>query len=134
MINGFGLDPIPRRQRLLPETTYLMVLNGPQKNRQIPLTPMRSLVGRNDPPHCQVDIDLNDCELGNPPMVSRRHALLQWQDGTLQIRDLGSRNGTFINEKKLDVLPNQNFSEPAALAIGSRIRLGNIQLEVINRE
>lgn len=134
MINGFGLDPIPGRQRLLPETTYLVVLNGPQKNRQISLMQMRSLVGRNDPPHCQVDIDLTDCELSNPPMVSRRHALLQWQNGTLHIRDLGSRNGTFINEKKLDVLPNQNFSEPVALEIGSRIRLGNIQLEVINRE
>jgi predicted component of type VI protein secretion system len=134
MINGFGLDPIPGRQRLLPETTYLVVLNGPQKNRQISLIQMRSLVGRNDPPHCQVDIDLNDCELGNPPMVSRRHALLQWQDGALQIRDLGSRNGTFINEKQLDVPPDQNFSEPVVLEIGSRIRLGNIELEVINRE
>jgi pSer/pThr/pTyr-binding forkhead associated (FHA) protein len=52
----------------------------------------------------------------------------------LQIRDLGSRNGTFIDGEKLEIPPNQSFSEPVSLKAGSHIRLGNLELEVINHE
>jgi pSer/pThr/pTyr-binding forkhead associated (FHA) protein len=134
MINDFGRDPIPGVQRLAPDTAYLLVRNGPQANRKIPLTQVRMAIGRNDPPHVRVDIDLSECELGDPPAVSRRHAILQWHEGTLQIRDLGSRNGTFIDGKKLEIPPNQSFSEPVSLKAGSHIRLGNLELEVINHE
>ena len=33
--------------------------------------------------------------------VSRRHARLETQDGTVFLRDLGSSNGTFLNGKRL---------------------------------
>ncbi|MCT7973420.1 FHA domain-containing protein [Laspinema olomoucense] len=131
-MNGFGLDPVPGQRRLSPDQTVLILRNGPQQQRQIPLTQIRILIGRNAPPHAQVDLDLSDCELGDPPMVSRRHALLQWQDGQLTLRDLGSRNGTTVNGEKLQSLPDQPYSERVVLQLGSRIKFGNLELEVIN--
>ncbi len=131
-MNGFGHSPIPGQRRLSPDKTVLILRNGPQTQRQIPLHPIRILIGRHDPPHAQVDLDLSDCELGDPPMVSRRHALLQWQDGQLTLRDLGSRNGTRVNGEKLETLPDQPYSDIVVLQLGSRIQFGNLEFEVIN--
>ncbi|MDC3953017.1 VIT domain-containing protein [Polyangium jinanense] len=41
--------------------------------------------------------------------ASRKHARIEWQDGTIRIEDLGSTNGTFVNaeqiQKPLDLAP-----------------------------
>jgi two-component system response regulator AtoC len=34
--------------------------------------------------------------------VSRRHFSIAWRDGALSVRDLGSRNGTFVNGRRVD--------------------------------
>ena len=47
--------------------------------------------------------------------VSRRHAVIQFQDGGFLISDLGSANGTFVND--------QPISEPYLLLGGDKIRL-----------
>lgn len=47
--------------------------------------------------------------------VSRRHAVVSFQNGSFMITDLGSANGTYVNDKKL--------SDPFPLADGDRIRL-----------
>lgn len=129
---GLGLDPIPGLSRLTPDQAYLAVQNGPRSRQEFSLAASRIVVGRNDPPHLTVDLDLSACELGNPPMVSRRHALLQWNQGTLEVIDLGSRNGTFVNDQRLDPLPNQPYSAPVPLQRGSRLRFGNLELDVIS--
>lgn len=47
--------------------------------------------------------------------VSRRHAVISYRDGIFTINDLGSANGTFVNDKRLlGLFP---------LAAGDRIRL-----------
>ena len=44
-----------------------------------------------------------DCDLCIPLMsVSRRHCQLNQDGGALKIRDLGSRNGTYLNGKRID--------------------------------
>jgi pSer/pThr/pTyr-binding forkhead associated (FHA) protein len=43
----------------------------------------------------------NDLVLADP-MVSAQHALLWVQDGALRVRDLGSRNGTFVDEVRVE--------------------------------
>jgi pSer/pThr/pTyr-binding forkhead associated (FHA) protein len=44
-----------------------------------------------------------DCDLRIPLMaVSRRHCQLSQNEDTLKIRDLGSRNGTYVNNKRID--------------------------------
>ena len=57
------------------------------------------------------DIELND------PDVSRRHAEIHQVDDELAIEDLGSKNGTFVNERRVSgIVP---------IAPGDRIRFGN---------
>lgn len=47
--------------------------------------------------------------------VSRQHAVINYRDGIFMITDLGSANGTFVNDQRLDV--------PFPLASGDIIRL-----------
>src|SRR4051794_10466073 len=51
------------------------------------------------------------------PEVSRRHATIRDQGGNLAIEDLGSTNGTFVNDKRI--------SEVTVLNDGDIVRLGN---------
>lgn len=45
----------------------------------------------------------HDCDLRIPlPMVSRRHCQLTANAQTMKLRDLGSRGGTFLNNKQLE--------------------------------
>ena len=45
----------------------------------------------------------HDCDLCIPLMrISRRHCQLNQNKDTLKIRDLGSRNGTYLNDEKID--------------------------------
>ncbi len=53
--------------------------------------------------------------------VSSRHAEIVWNDGTISVRDLGSTNGTFVEDK-----PAQ-FTK---LAHGQRLRFGAVEFMV----
>lgn len=45
----------------------------------------------------------HDCDLRIPvTSVSRRHCQLIYNKDTLKVRDLGSRNGTYLNDKRID--------------------------------
>jgi serine phosphatase RsbU (regulator of sigma subunit) len=63
------------------------------------------------------------CDIHLPDAsVSRRHAEIVRHDDRLLVRDLGSRNGT-----RVDGVP---VREPAALAAGARLELGDVELLV----
>lgn len=129
---GFGLDPVPGFGRLTPERTGLLLLNGPKAKQLFSLQRMRTLIGRSDPPEVVVDLDLTDCELGDIPMISRRHAVIEWHQGELHIIDLASRNGTIVDGTPLtSAQPNQP-SAPATLKMGSKLQLANLEFEVIS--
>lgn len=132
MKQGFGLDPIAGLNRLSPDHTRLKLRNGPKAQREFSLHRPSQIVGRNIAHYPPVEIDLSDCEFGDPPMISRQHALLEWIDGTLQICDLNSRNGSWVNGQKL--MPSQSGkpSPFVTLNIGNLITLGNLEFEVIN--
>jgi pSer/pThr/pTyr-binding forkhead associated (FHA) protein len=58
----------------------------------------------------------HDCDLQVPlTTVSRRHCQLSQNKDTLKIRDLGSRNGTYVNDRRVD---------EATLKAGDYIRIG----------
>ncbi|MBV9915033.1 MAG: FHA domain-containing protein [Solirubrobacterales bacterium] len=62
--------------------------------------------------------------LGGDRAISRRHARIsRAPDGALQIEDLGSANGTFVNHGRVDGVRR--------LAVGDLIRVGKTALEVI---
>jgi pSer/pThr/pTyr-binding forkhead associated (FHA) protein len=63
--------------------------------------------------------------LGDDPVISRRHAQVsRGADGQLTIEDLGSANGTFVNDERLDAA--------RTLDLGDVIRVGKTLLEVID--
>jgi len=78
------------------------------------LTDVESTVGR--APGCAVLLD--------DPTVSSRHAKLSPQADRLVVHDLGSRNGTLVNGRRVD--------GPTDVAVGDRIGVGpNVELEVV---
>ena len=55
------------------------------------------------PDHVTIIGRRHDCDLRIPLLsVSRRHCQLVSNEDTLKVRDLGSRNGTFINGKRTE--------------------------------
>jgi hypothetical protein len=56
------------------------------------------------------------------PQVSRHHAVISWQSGTYVIEDLGSANGTYVNEKRI--------AGPRELRRGYVLRMGNTVMDV----
>lgn len=54
--------------------------------------------------------------------VSRFHARLLFENGSLWIRDAGSRNGVFVNDKRIP--------EHKALKVGDRVRIGSTIFQV----
>jgi DNA-binding response OmpR family regulator len=84
----------------------IRVLGGPQKGRQIPLTEDSLTIGR------QADSDV----VVDDRLASRRHARLEMNHGQCEIRDCGSRNGTFVNGERIP--------ESHVLRDGDEIQIG----------
>lgn len=58
------------------------------------------------------------------PLVSRFHCRLTTsRDGQLEVADLESTNGTFVNDRKV---------QQAVLASGDRLRVGRLELTVVH--
>lgn len=56
------------------------------------------------------------------PEVSRRHVVVRRLGGAVEIEDLGSSNGTFVDDQRIDA--------PTRVGGGARIRVGTTVLEV----
>jgi pSer/pThr/pTyr-binding forkhead associated (FHA) protein len=113
-----------------PLTPYNAALRVGTAGKVFPLNRMSLVAGRSDPPFVSVDIDLQAYETTSPPKVSRRHAEISWVDGELQIVDLGSTNGTFVDGQHFRAAKGEP-SASAVLKLGSKIKLGDVELELI---
>lgn len=91
-------------------TITLTILRGLQRGQRFSLAKDSIIIGR----MAGSDVVISD------PEVSRRHASITWERGQPVIRDLGSTNGTFVNDVCL--------TGPRALSDGDTIGLGKIQL------
>ena len=80
-------------------------------SRRIELTEGETVVGRD--PHAGAWIDLGP--------VSRQHARITVEAGSVLIEDLGSRNGTFVRGRRI--------SEPAPLKDRDEFRLGSVVVQ-----
>jgi two-component system response regulator HydG len=63
-----------------------------------------------------------DCEINLlDPLCSRVHAEVRFESGRWLVRDAGSRNGTYVNQQKLD--------EEAVLVEGNTLKVGSAEFE-----
>ena len=65
--------------------------------------------------------------------ISRRHCILDIGDGRVRVRDLGSRNGTFINGVRLPAShpdPNVDPDDWFELGEGDELQLGSLVMSV----
>jgi ABC transport system ATP-binding/permease protein len=92
------------------EWPVLIVADGPQLGARFPVTGELSF-GREE-----ADVTLDD------PEVSRRHAVVRFVGGGLEISDANSANGTFVNGSRIDGVHT--------LADGDSVRLGRTTLTV----
>jgi pSer/pThr/pTyr-binding forkhead associated (FHA) protein/S1-C subfamily serine protease len=88
---------------------HVVVMRGPLAGRCYPVA-TELLIGRQD-----ADLLLDD------PQVSRRHAVVRAIDGELEVEDLASANGTFVNGVRVD--------GPQRLGPGDEIAIGPVVLE-----
>ena len=69
--------------------------------------------------HPKNDVVLDDTT------VSRRHATITRKEGSFELTDLGSTNGTFVNGRRV--------AEPVVLKSGDEIKFGSVRLASIRR-
>ena len=91
-------------------TADLMFTQGPLAGRKLDVE-SEVVIGRQG-----ATVTIEDSEL------SRRHAALRPVEGGVEIEDLGSLNGTFVNGKRID--------SPTRLAGGDSVKLGQSILEL----
>src|SRR6476659_6894653 len=94
------------------DPALLAVLDGAENGRRIRVAGQLT-VGRDD----DAGLLLDD------PEISRAHASLVPADGGLEIRDLGSLNGTWVNGERI--------SSPTVLAPGDVVKVGTTRIEVL---
>jgi hypothetical protein len=94
----------------------LEVVEGAQAGRQIPLENVVD-IGREPSLALHLDEDAQ---------ASRRHARVTAQGGQVVVEDLGSTNGTFVND--------QPIHSPRTLRPGDRIRVGLTVIELRSRQ
>jgi pSer/pThr/pTyr-binding forkhead associated (FHA) protein len=90
----------------------LIVLAGAKEGTQIPLKKDKFVIGR-----------AAECTLrAGSEAISRRHCAIVRTDGAWVARDLGSRNGTYLNDQKIET--------PTALSVGDELRVGPLKFRV----
>jgi two-component system, cell cycle response regulator len=89
----------------------ILVLSGPTMGRAYPLSEGRLLIGRGDDADCII----------NDESVSRHHAkVVRLSEGVYMIKDLGSKNGTFVNQNQVEAHP---------LSEGDQVQVGDIVMK-----
>jgi len=92
-----------------------IVVKGLEEGVTQPFSEDRITIGRRAENHLVLDAD----------NISRQHASIERRDGQYFVCDLGSANGTYLNEQRVETAP---------LRDGDRVRIGNFSLTVSLRE
>lgn len=88
----------------------LFVISGYDKETKFVLSQQENFIGRKE----SNTVCLSDAS------ISKRHALISRNNSTYSVRDLGSKNGTFVNSNKITA---ETFLHP-----GDTLQLGDIRL------
>lgn len=102
-------------------SAWLEVIEGPIRGEKIFITSSGLSIGRKR----ENDLPLDD------PMVSREHARIEQELSGFSIRDLGSKNGVFVNEKIVDYSSLKNGD---IIRIGSSVFRFHMEEEKVEEE
>jgi pSer/pThr/pTyr-binding forkhead associated (FHA) protein len=91
---------------------FLRIVDGPAAGETFEVGRAGATMGRS--PENQIRM--------NDERLSRRHAGIEFRDGSFWLSDLRSSNGTFVNQNRLNT--------PHRLRSGDVIRLGGVHLNV----
>lgn len=101
----------------------LRVVRGRKVSVEYSIKAGPNYIGRRD--DSPIEIDLEDQEPAERIWTSRKHAVIHFGDGLLEIEDLNSLNGTFVN--RMRVAPG----ERRQLKVNDVVQVGTIQLRVV---
>src|SRR2546421_5486201 len=91
----------------------LKILQGSNTGKEVKIPTPKCMIGRGE-----------DCHLRpNSDAISRHHCVIVTTENEVVVRDLKSRNGTFVNEEKV--------AEEAVLLNGDILRVGPLQFEMV---
>ncbi len=90
----------------------LIVRSGSQAGKAVPLPSPQCLIGRSE--ECQIRPQLE--------AISRKHCVITTRENEVVVKDLGSRNGTYVNDERID--------KEAVLLNGDILRVGPVEFEV----
>lgn len=93
----------------------LKVMTGSHAGVEIAVTGEKFLIGRGESCNLRPKSD----------SVSRKHCILVIRDNRLLVQDLVSRNGTYVNDKRLPT------DKAKVLTAGDQLRVGKIAFEVL---
>ena len=91
----------------------LKIVGGKHAGREIKITSPEFIIGRGEGAHLKPASE----------MVSRKHCSIKIQDGKAIVADMGSRNGSFLNDAKL--------TKPTVAKNGDRLRVGRLEFEFV---
>jgi pSer/pThr/pTyr-binding forkhead associated (FHA) protein len=108
----------PGRRPVALDGPTLVILSSPREGTTVPVPAEGLTLGRLD-------------QLGPPfntdDAVSRKHAVVRPRGlGSVEVVDLGSTNGTYLNERKV--------TSPTAMGAGDVLRIGGIELRLVMAE
>jgi hypothetical protein len=110
-VGGYGVFPAPAPGR---PAAVLVATNGPLQGKRFPVDRERFHIGAGPE---------NDLVIDGDEFVSERHALLRFQEASLFLFDADSRNGTYLNDRRIT-------DSAMTLALGDHIRLGESTFRV----
>ena len=91
----------------------LVQIHGPEMGRLYDIGGAGAEMGRGESSHISIASDT----------VSRRHAQLLWLGDTLTVKDLGSLNGTYLDDRRVKT--------PTPIHPGQMLRLGSVIFKVL---
>jgi predicted component of type VI protein secretion system len=91
----------------------LKILQGSNTGKEIKIPTPKCVIGRGDDCHLRPQSDA----------ISRRHCIIITTENEVVVRDLNSRNGTYVNDERV--------AEEAVLLSGDILRVGPLQFEML---
>jgi hypothetical protein len=91
----------------------LVVAQGSQAGQEVPIAGRKFFIGRAEDCHLRPHSDL----------ISRHHCVILVEDAFVAVRDFGSKNGTFVNGKRI--------TAEVELKPGDTLKVGQLEFKVL---